>query len=68
MRGIADAEQAGSVQRFRRLIATVSSLTSSQVFTSAIPDFRIGAMLTISSRKALSPAALTASYCPLAMT
>ena len=34
----------GRVQRFSRLIATVSSLTSSQLFTSAIPDLRIGAI------------------------
>ena len=58
----------GRVQRFRRLIVTVKSLTSSQLFTSAMPDFRIGAMPTMASRKASSPRALTASYSPFAMT
>jgi hypothetical protein len=55
MRGIADAQQPGRVQRFSRLIATVSSFTSSQLFTSAIPDFRIGAIRATSSSSAASP-------------
>jgi hypothetical protein len=58
----------GRVQRFSRLTATVNSFTSSQLFTSASPDFRIGAMRAMSSSSAGSPLALTASYCPLGIT
>src|SRR6185437_1589817 len=58
----------GRVQRFNRLIATVSSFTSSHVFTSDMPAFRTGAIPMTSARKASSPRAVTASYCPLAIT
>ena len=44
MRGVADAEQPRARPRGSRLIATVSSLTSSQFLTSASPGLRIGAI------------------------
>ena len=64
MRGVADESRPGCVQRLRRLIATVSSLTSSKLFTSAMPGCRIGAMRTTSSSSACNPLALPRRIVP----